>query len=283
MKCKAILLQVSFGTLAGAMEEHVGGNKTRFKLDPCEILCNANGCDGCGISKSVSGECQGLFRDELGNIAYSNEPKPSWTGVSTDEARAILSTQTQSCGDICDQVEDCPASYCKQNNHCHGLFWSDVTKREACFYTDEKPCKTKIPVLCVHEETTPTATASVATTEVKDDIAIESPTQSEDILKTESVTYDAVADNNTDTVDSQASSMQGNETPAMGDSDGETSHSALPQVPTVSRSISSTTPHSPVKANQNDTQSSKSSGALGVSAGSGWVVLVLTAFVSFYY
>ncbi len=270
-------------TLTRGSSDDAGLNKTHAILDPCRVLCKASGLDGCAGSRTVAGQCEGLYRDEAGSIVRSTEPKPEWIGISVEEARSILSTQAESCADICDQVDDCTASYCKQNNHCHGLFWSDVGKREACFYTVEKPCKTKVPVLCAHEKNTSTTTTESPTVS-KDDISgNETETKDSEYLDTQELLPSAefsgqIGDDHG--VIQETSDITKVDTSPQDDVKLKTTYRAITDNSSSSRGVSGSAADAPVKANQNETQSSKSLGVSGYSYINICVIIITTIFMS---
>jgi hypothetical protein len=263
--------------LVRATDVSVDRNKTRTVIDPCRALCSANDDEGCAVSRTVSGQCQGLFRDQSGKIAHAEVPKPEWTSISADEARSILSTQTESCSDICAQLEDCPASYCKQNNHCHGLFWSDVDKREACFYTDEKPCRTKLPILCDYENRDSTTIAPMSTSlpEPPTAIAEADGVTAESSEETYLVQDETVVEDSAESEPNRAPDM-----PEVTETDSEdaTTHIITPMSDIDIRSaqvnIPSTQP--PLRANQNDTQAAKSFEVLRISTASAAFIFLYT-------
>jgi hypothetical protein len=261
MSRKATIGMGAIWAFIHATDVSVERNKTRAVIDPCRALCTANDEEGCAVSRTVSGQCQGLFRDQSGNIAHSEDPKPEWTRISAEDARSILSTQTESCSDICAKLEDCPASYCKQNNHCHGLFWSDLNKREACFYTDEKPCQTKLPVLCDYENQDST-TAIPTTTASSDQYSASSVGESIIVVPSSEETY-LVHDQSMVDGSGERDSERIPEAPELAlipEVDDVTTHPVLPVSDSDTRSASLEVPptQTPLRANQNETQASKS-------------------------
>jgi hypothetical protein len=267
--------------ISGSMESALvsaHGNKTRSVVDPCSVLC-ASSDGSCAVSKNVGGQCTGLMRDESSSIVHTETSRPGLTSISADDARAIVSVQNESCKDICDRIEECTASYCKLNNHCHGLFWSDLAKREACFYTIDKPCNTKVPVLCDYEQSisiSTTTTPVTADREYTDEstTAESTPTNEAEIVSVTGEVSSVPGDSPT-----TPESASTNATPYVtGEYSPEDKSDTPETVNTVSQDVEDTSnvstrsvadiaaeEKSPIRANQNQTQPSKSFEALGTS------------------
>jgi hypothetical protein len=267
--------------ISGSMESALGsahGNKTRSVVDPCGVLC-ASSDGGCVVSKNVGGQCTGLMRDESSRIVHTETSRPGLTSISADDARAIVSVQNESCKDICDRIEECTASYCKQNNHCHGLFWSDLAKREACFYTIDKPCNTKVPVLCDYEQSISLSTTTIPVTTDRDYTDESITAESTPANETESPSGTFEVSSVPEDSPISPESATANLTPYVtGEYSPQDDSDTSATVNTVSQNVEDTSnvsarsvsdiaaeEKSPIRASQNQTQPSKSFEALGTS------------------
>lgn len=112
-------------------------------VDPCVTLCHLMAAGDCSLVQAVGSYCANLFKD---GERYVVDSRSSNDHVSSENAFSEVSTS--SCSSACQRTADCPGSFCKPNNHCHGLFWANKASDSFCFHGESHPCNSLVPVHC---------------------------------------------------------------------------------------------------------------------------------------
>lgn len=120
-------------------------------LDPCKVLCSISMDDCKGVSE-VDGMCNNLYLDDDLKLTVSSSSGPGYLQISAKNALDTVAVSAHECSTMCHSTPECAASYCKPNNHCHGMFWDNLTDKKACFHTSHTPCKHDQPLMCKYSE-----------------------------------------------------------------------------------------------------------------------------------
>ena len=141
--------------------------------DPCVTFCvNKSGGD-CTKVRSSNGLCSNLCLESSGKPIVCLSPDDRVNFVSLNVAFASVSPGGSTCSNACISAALCPESYCKSNNHCHGLFWDERYPASICYHTEASPCRPMAPVHCAYTDEIETLTPSSST---------ESPVREESVV-----------------------------------------------------------------------------------------------------
>ena len=141
---------VAFGMTSGAVVTPAPSAiiLTLTKLDPCKTLCSASKVTDCSSVKAVGTDCANLYYDDKQVVLMSSVDRDDLRKVTADSAFESVSTKAESCAELCNKTGGCSGSFCKPNNHCKGLYWSDLSAGTVCFPTPANLCQVDSPVHC---------------------------------------------------------------------------------------------------------------------------------------
>lgn len=141
--------------------------------DPCFTFCVNNSAGDCTKVRSSNGLCSNLCLESPGKPIVCLSPDDRVNFVSLNVAFASVSPGGSTCSNACILAALCPESYCKSNNHCHGLFWDERYPASICYHTEATPCRPMAPVHCAYIDEVETLTPSRST---------ESPVREESVV-----------------------------------------------------------------------------------------------------
>jgi hypothetical protein len=122
----------------------------RAVVDPCTTYCHLLGADNCVSVYSANDHCVNLIKAPNGLIVASKDSGATDEYIKVSEA--FESVSTVSCDSACEQTPGCTGSFCKPNDHCHGLFWESKELSSYCFHSDDQACNPHVPLLCTVEQ-----------------------------------------------------------------------------------------------------------------------------------
>lgn len=135
----------------------------KSQSDPCVTFCVNKSAGDCTKVRSFNGLCSNLCLDSPSKPIVCLSPDDGVNFVSLNMAFASVSPGGSTCSNACILAALCPESYCKSNNHCHGLFWDERYPGSICYHTEATPCRPIAPVNCAYIDEIETLTPLYAT------------------------------------------------------------------------------------------------------------------------
>jgi hypothetical protein len=120
----------------------------------CQVYCYAHGLEACESVAPQGDICKNLYKSANNGlkIVNKNDAPIGWDSVTIVEAFDSVKAPGDDCAGLCEEIPECrnstKGSYCKKNNQCFGMFWSDLHTKQVCFQPGDKSCDQFAVVLC---------------------------------------------------------------------------------------------------------------------------------------